>query len=88
MRTWREEAGWAENERLDQVARLADLSSPALPAWFSRHLYGSHIAQSDDSPEPWCELMRRYRAEWLPWIEHGRRQHLKWAELVSTPKAA
>lgn len=37
---------------------------------------------------PWCELMRRYRAEWLRWIEHGRRQYLKWAELVSTPKAA
>jgi 7-cyano-7-deazaguanine synthase in queuosine biosynthesis len=73
---------------LFQVARLAELLSPELPAWFSRHLYGSHIAQIDDSPEPWCELMRRYRAEWLPWIEHGRRQHLKWAELVSTPKAA
>lgn len=82
--------GDLDNLRADlfQVARLAELRSPELPAWFSRHLYGSHIAQIGDSPEPWCELMLRYRAEWLRWIEHGRQQRLKWAELVSTPKAA
>lgn len=73
---------------LFQIARLAELSSSEPPAWFSRHLYGSHVAQPGDLAEPWCELMLRYRAEWLRWIEHARQQRLKWAELVNTPKAA
>ena len=73
---------------LFQVARLAELSSHELPAWFSRHLYGSHVVQMGDSAEPWRDLMLRYRAEWLRLIEHGRERHLKWAELVNAPKAA
>lgn len=73
---------------LFQIARLAELFSPEPPAWFSRHLYGSHVAQPGDPAGPWCELMLRYRAEWLRWIEHARQQHLKWAELVNAPKAA
>ena len=79
-----------ENLRADlfQIARLAELASPALPRWFSRHLYGSHVAQPDDPAEPWCELMLRYRAEWLRWIEYGRKRRLEWAGLVNTPKAA
>jgi hypothetical protein len=73
---------------LFQVARLAELSSRELPAWFSRHLYGSHVVQMGDSAEPWRDLMLRYRAEWLRLIESGRERHLKWAELVNAPKAA
>jgi 7-cyano-7-deazaguanine synthase in queuosine biosynthesis len=73
---------------LFQVARLAELSSHGLPAWFSRHLYGSHVIQMEDSVEPWRDLMLRYRAEWLRMIERGRERHLKWAELVNAPKAA
>jgi len=73
---------------LFQVARLAELSSHELPAWFSRHLYGSHIVQMGDSAEPWRDLMLRYRTEWLRLIEHGRKRHVKWAELVNAPKAA
>lgn len=73
---------------LFQVARLAALSSHELPAWFSRHLYGSHVVQMGDSAEPWRDLMLRYRAEWLRLIEHGRERHWKWAELVNAPKAA
>jgi len=33
-------------------------------------------------------LMLRYRAEWLRWIEHGQKLHLKWAELVNASRAA
>ena len=73
---------------LFQVARLAELSSREMPAWFSRHLYGSHVVQIGDSAEPWRDLMLRYRAEWLRLIAHGRKRHLKWAELVNAPKAA
>jgi 7-cyano-7-deazaguanine synthase in queuosine biosynthesis len=73
---------------LFQVARLAELSSHELPAWFSRHLYGSRVVQMGDSAEPWPDLMLRYRAEWLRLIDHGRERHLKWAELVNTPRAA
>ena len=73
---------------LFQVARLAELSSHELPAWFARHLYGSRVVQMGDSAEPWRDLMLRYRAEWLRWIAHGRERHLKWAELVNAPKAA
>ena len=73
---------------LFQVARLAELCSAEPPAWFARHVYGSHVAQPEDSIAPWLELMLRYREEWLRWIDEGRRRHLKWAELVNTPKAA
>ena len=73
---------------LFRVARLAELSSPELPAWFSRHLYGSHVVQMGDSAEPWRDLMLRYRAEWLRLIEHGRERHLKWAQLVNASRAA
>jgi hypothetical protein len=73
---------------LFQVARLAELSSREMPAWFSRHLYGSHVVQIGDCAEPWRDLMLRYRAEWLRLIAHGRKRHLKWAELVNAPKAA
>jgi len=73
---------------LFQVARLAEFSSQELPVWFSRHLYGSHVVQAGDPAEAWRDLMLRYRAEWLRWIERGRERHLKWAELVNAPKAA
>jgi len=73
---------------LFQIARLAELSSHELPAWFSRHLYGSHVAKAGDSAEPWGDLMLRYRGEWLRWVELGRRRHLKWAQLVNAPRAA
>jgi hypothetical protein len=64
------------------------LSSHELPAWFSRHLYGSQVLQMGDSAAPWRDLMLRYRAEWLRLIDHGRERRLKWAELVNAPKAA
>lgn len=73
---------------LFQVARLAELSTQSLPAWFSRHLYGSQVAQKTDSAEPWRHLMLRYRAEWLRVIEYGRQRQLKWAELVELSRAA
>jgi 7-cyano-7-deazaguanine synthase in queuosine biosynthesis len=73
---------------LFQVARLAELSSHELPAWFSRHLYGSHVVRMGDSAAPWRDLMLRYRAEWLRMIDYGRERHLKWAELVNAPRAA
>jgi hypothetical protein len=73
---------------LFQVARLAELSSHLLPDWFSRHLYGSQVVYKAESAEPWRDLMLRYRAEWLEWIEHGRQRRLEWAELVNPLKAA
>jgi 7-cyano-7-deazaguanine synthase in queuosine biosynthesis len=82
--------GLLESLRADlfQVARLAELSSHELPAWFSRHLYGSRVVPMGESAEPWRNLMLRYRAEWLRLIDHGRQRHLKWAELVDTSRAA
>lgn len=70
------------------IARLAELASPELPTWFSRHLYGSHVAGPQEPVAPWCELMLRYRNEWLRCISYGKQQRLKWAYLVDAQPAA
>src|SRR5262245_9148658 len=74
---------------LMQVVHLATLDSQdELPRRFRRHLVGSRVLGSDESPLSVIELLRRYRQEWLTIAAEGIEQGWDWAKLLVPTESA
>ena len=72
--------------RVDELSRLEH--GHELPGFFVRHLRGTGIVSNGESLEPFVELFRRYRQEWLGVVELGQRAGWPWAKWLSFQKAA
>lgn len=55
-----------------QAARLAELDSPEVPAFFRRHLFSTRIVHSEKEVAPIVNLFRRYRREWTALERNAR----------------
>lgn len=68
--------------------QLAELDSGCLPVSLDRHLVTTGILKHDQSQQPYIHLYRRYRQEWLSFVELARANGCKWSEMIDLPAKA
>jgi 7-cyano-7-deazaguanine synthase in queuosine biosynthesis len=68
---------------LAQSARLEELDSDRVPVSFRLHLLGTRVVGDAGALEPFVELFRRYRREWMDLALRGRALGRPWADWVA-----
>ncbi len=83
------------NDKLDalkanllQIEDLRELEDGGTPDWFLQYALGTGVEEHAESLEPWADLWRRYRNEWLELISFGRSRGWRWAHWLSPCVAA
>jgi hypothetical protein len=61
-----------------QIAQLTELDTNDAPQHFKRYLKATNAVSCDAQIEPYVEIYRRYRKEWLSLIDDARRRGLPW----------
>jgi 7-cyano-7-deazaguanine synthase in queuosine biosynthesis len=68
---------------LSQVVQLTNVrANQPIPPRFGRHLFGTGILRTDESPTAVQHLLETYRDEWVSVMNVSRRQGFGWAHLV------
>ena len=69
----------------EQIARLGDLDSGIVPAFFRRYLKTTGAAITDAQIAPHAEVYRRYRREWMLLVADARRRNFPWVTPAKSP---
>ena len=71
-----------------QVDVLADLDRGEIPNRLRRHLLQTGVVERGESLQPYVDLYRRYRQQWLGFVARARANGCCWAKLIGLPEAA
>jgi len=70
------------------VDQLGELDENRLPIVFDRHLRETGVLGSEISLASCLDLYRRYRKEWLAFLERARSNGCRWSNLIDLPGKA
>jgi hypothetical protein len=64
------------------VDHLTEINEGHLPIVVTRHLLGTGALENGESEQPYLDLYRRYRTEWLNLLQRARTNGCKWSGLI------
>lgn len=70
------------------VDHLAETNEGRLPIVIARHLQATEVLETGESEQPYVDLYRRYRAEWLGLLQEARASGCNWSGLIDLPGEA